>query len=416
MLPTRVALALSARRTLLLTFASVAATLSAAPRMLEAQAAPRASAATVVVQRWYLPSSDWHLYSADAGERPAGWTAEGARMQLFPSGTPGTKPLYRFRRTDGGHILTSDAGEVAALRGYGWVQEAVLGHVATTAGSGLVALHRWVKPGNQRHFYSVEQQEGTNAGFRYEGVVGYVARGDGRQAAAAGPSLTVKGSALLTNYGTCASYGTQELVTQPCTTASNLFYQQGGTIRRRLDDGREQCLDGAAGKGQAVRFAACNGARTQEWWYHGHYAQLQNQSNVMCLDIEREQRAPGARLILWECKDTGRPVVQRAPNQKFALGLVLPASFLGTGASLATTGAELLLRNNGSIAQTPGMNVIATGGGNVISTGGLNVISTGGGNVIATGGGNVISTGGGNVISTGGGNIAVIGAGFANVR
>jgi GDSL-like lipase/acylhydrolase family protein/uncharacterized protein DUF5648 len=144
---------------------------------LAAPFAPEGATAGIQVYRWYNPPNEWHFYTNNAAERPAGWQSENVAFHLFPDGTPGTVTLFRLWRSDGGHFYTVTGPELDAVMRNGWKVEGPLGNIAPQQMPGTVALHRFYKPANGRHFYTTQRDEGERGGFKYEGVAGYVPTG-----------------------------------------------------------------------------------------------------------------------------------------------------------------------------------------------------------------------------------------------
>jgi hypothetical protein len=426
-------------------------------------AAAALQAQEVPVHRWYHSGSQWHLYTANPGERPAGWQPEAIVFRLYAPGTPGTVPLYRLQRSDGGHFYTSDVAELNAVRGRGWQVEGVLGHIAQQPRPGAVALHRFLK-GNGRHFYPTDRAEGSSAGFRHEGVIGYVPDGDdaaarermaaaerqrqaeeaARQrqaeeaerqrqeaarveaARAAAARVAAEGPydvAITTAAGMClvppADRAGATVYVRPCTEGGAMYRIENGYVVTAGGN----CLTPSARGVLLVQLARCRTGRPdgspQQWYFHPNKL-VQNAARAnLCLDVEGESRQAGARVLAYECRSYESPPANQRflPGGAFRLGLwaLVPmtpearrAVLEENGAALFSNGTLVIAAGGGNVIAAGGGNVIAAGGGNVISSGGNNVISSGGNNVISSGGNNVISSGGNNVISSGGNNLRVV--------
>jgi len=111
-----------------------------------------------------------------------GWTREGVGFRAFPNATPyeGLVPILLHRLYDPRtrrHLWTTDDNEAAALPGFGWTYEGVIGRLLPGPASGAVALdrmnlvdppiHLWTSDANE---YAVLQTRGWIG----EGILGYV--------------------------------------------------------------------------------------------------------------------------------------------------------------------------------------------------------------------------------------------------
>ena len=127
------------------------------------------------IRSWFHPSAGHHFYAPAAEANPAGWVPENVRFVTFATKTSSSQiPLFRMFRPGGGHFYTSNAAERNAVIARGFSDEGHIGYVYADKRDDLVPLHRWYKPGIDRHFYSASKEEGDRAGFTYEGVVGWV--------------------------------------------------------------------------------------------------------------------------------------------------------------------------------------------------------------------------------------------------
>lgn len=100
----------------------------------------------------------------------AGFTFETTGYRAFASGGSGRRALYRcYNPQSGGHFVSSSSGCE------GFRQEGTLGYAANQAASGLVPLYRFYRANTADHLITVTFQEGLSGGYRYEGILGYVA-------------------------------------------------------------------------------------------------------------------------------------------------------------------------------------------------------------------------------------------------
>ncbi len=328
------------KRGILLAFALLAATTAG----LAAQ--------EVAVYRWYH-GNNWHFYTSNAQERPGGWSEEGIKFRLFRDGTPGTQVLYRIRRNDGGHFYTSNPAEVDAVKARGWVVEGSTGSTGIGQLPGTVPLHRFHKPQNGRHFYTIDKGEGDRAGFQYEGVIGYVL-----------PSALPSGPAV---RGTVLTFQTQ-LLLQKCldvpgasranntpvqlyscnNTAAQLFIpMDNGQIRVYGD----MCLTSLHphARGARIGIYACDEGPMQKWQINGQGV-IRSAATGFCLDVANNNPFDGAHVVLWDC--------HQGPNQRWSTRTRASFTVDGSGAvQLQGSGGSLSF---GNLQQAAG--AIAFGG------------------------------------------------------
>ena len=128
------------------------------------------------IRSWFETTRGHHFYAPAGDGDPPGWVGEQVRFVTFARKTSSQMvPLYRMFRPGGGHFYTTNADERNRLIAQGgFTNENHIGYVYPQPYSDLVALHRWYKPGLDRHFYSTDRAEGDRARFTYEGVIGYV--------------------------------------------------------------------------------------------------------------------------------------------------------------------------------------------------------------------------------------------------
>ena len=109
---------------------------------------------------------------------------------VTPTPPAGTRQLF-FLRSPGSRdfLLTTNTGERSRLLGSGWrdfseyreiegseVLDIQASFIHTSGGGGRVQLHRFYGVANTDHLFTINYQEGINAGYRYEGVTGWVYR------------------------------------------------------------------------------------------------------------------------------------------------------------------------------------------------------------------------------------------------
>jgi hypothetical protein len=126
----------------------------------------------VPIYRFYKNSD--HFYSQSSTEgTSAGMAAEGHPFKLMSagSGDSTTIPLYRCRMTvSGNHFISGDTN----CEGQTVDAKKVLGYSYTTQTTGTVPLYRFVAPNGKDHLETLNSSEGINAGYYYQGYLGYV--------------------------------------------------------------------------------------------------------------------------------------------------------------------------------------------------------------------------------------------------
>jgi hypothetical protein len=121
------------------------------------------------VYRLFKTKGGDHLYSAKATEALSlGYQLEGIAFYLSTQQGPGMAPLYRCRAHWGDHFLSEDS------KCEGQIPEGILGYMETFSTSDTAALFRFYRPSIGHHLETTSQQEGLNAKFNYEGILGYV--------------------------------------------------------------------------------------------------------------------------------------------------------------------------------------------------------------------------------------------------
>lgn len=129
-----------------------------------------------------LVSAAYHFYTTNQTGESApqmGYHYEEIAAYTPPASTSGVVTVYRFYNTNSGaYFWTIDpAGEYAPQLGYHSQGPAFsIFNIKSPAPAATVPWYRWAT--NVDHFYSTDYNEGTNAGFSYEGEMGYVYAGN----------------------------------------------------------------------------------------------------------------------------------------------------------------------------------------------------------------------------------------------
>lgn len=118
-------------------------------------------------------------------------TYEGRPFKLgvydYSQGVPsGTKHLYMMLSPGNrDYVMTTSGAERSNLVRRGWRDYSVRtltgtivkgAYIHNSGGSGRVKLYRFYGASNTDHLYTTNYNEGVNAGYQYEGVVGWVHR------------------------------------------------------------------------------------------------------------------------------------------------------------------------------------------------------------------------------------------------
>jgi len=152
--------------------------------------------AFVPVHRYFNGTTNDHFYTTNGGEIGTtnkgqtgnhGFTSEGDAFYVSSVHFPGLVPIYRyFSDSTHDHLYTTNAGEIGTTEvghagNHGYKYEGVLGYVASQHIPGTVPIHRYYQGEKHDHFYTTDGGEiGTTEvghtghhGFKYEGVLGY---------------------------------------------------------------------------------------------------------------------------------------------------------------------------------------------------------------------------------------------------
>jgi len=125
----------------------------------------------VNVDRFYMPASGEHFFTSSLAEGiNAGFVPEGIGFKVFASGAgvPNTIPIYRCLWPAAGKHFVS-----ASPSCEGQSFEGAYGSVYASPTSGATALYRFAG-GNADHLETTSFAEGVNAGYSFEGTLGYV--------------------------------------------------------------------------------------------------------------------------------------------------------------------------------------------------------------------------------------------------
>lgn len=118
----------------------------------------------LIVFRFHENSA--HFYTTGYMEGyGASFVPEGPSFKLFRNSLLGRSPIYRCRAGYDYFLSLSSNCE-------GVTFEHQIGQIANSPGAGLIALHRFYKSSD--HVITTNYAEGVNAGYVYEGVLGYV--------------------------------------------------------------------------------------------------------------------------------------------------------------------------------------------------------------------------------------------------
>ena len=114
-----------------------------------------------------------HFYTIDRGEAEGAGTVEVYDFfWVYTADAGGMSPLFRCRKPDSTHLLTTDTG------GEGQAIEGTIGFIYNSERCGAIPLYRVYNPGNNDHFYTTSLPERDNAiamyGYQDQGITGWV--------------------------------------------------------------------------------------------------------------------------------------------------------------------------------------------------------------------------------------------------
>jgi hypothetical protein len=254
------------------------------------------------------------------GPEPYGLGRDGYDMQLaqgwiYPTRTADTVPLYRYLAKAGQDTLyTLDFHEFRYARS-GTVYDGVVGYVHADEKPGTVALHRFVNAARGDHVLAsnIEEFGGRNgkAGYKYDGVVGWVPRYDEDPA----PGLT--GIHLATN----GNLSCLDADGEAGTTVRSRFCETEGPVRfSRWTDGTFRndasglCLTlrGNVRAGAPVKAERCSYTPDQQWVLNWQGAdpggangiaalKLVHRESGLCIGLENGSGQDGVPAIAQSC-------------------------------------------------------------------------------------------------------------------
>lgn len=127
----------------------------------------------VPVYRFYKASTGEHFFSLSPTEgTSAGFVSEGTGFNVYSTAwTTGMIPLYRCYVLNFMHFISDEANCEGAA---GAVLEGSYGYVFPTQASGTTPLYRFFNPATGDHLETTDYSEGSNAGYKFEFILGYV--------------------------------------------------------------------------------------------------------------------------------------------------------------------------------------------------------------------------------------------------
>jgi hypothetical protein len=121
------------------------------------------------VYRFVHPSTGEHFFTSSSTEGAvAGFRAEGVGFMVLANPAGGTIPLYRCYVPNFMHFISTDPNCE------GQNNEGPYGYVYASQVAGSIPLYRFFLPGHGDHLETTNFSEGANAGYAFEGVLGYV--------------------------------------------------------------------------------------------------------------------------------------------------------------------------------------------------------------------------------------------------
>jgi len=119
-----------------------------------------------------------HLYTTDESERNAhGFHAEGPAGYILTSQRPGVVALHRMTGRNGDTLLTVDLNEQARMRRAGYRENGIVGYLASTEFRGTEPLYRLVNSDGSVHLFTTSRSEigrFQEQGWKEEGITGYI--------------------------------------------------------------------------------------------------------------------------------------------------------------------------------------------------------------------------------------------------
>lgn len=122
------------------------------------------------VRRYYNTSTGAHAFGPPSSG-PAGFSAEGLVFRTLPLAVAGAVKIYQ-QATSKDYMLSLSASEGVACCGYKNVGD--IGHGFSSKQQGTIALYRLYQASTGLHLSSTSSTEGTQLGYKLEGVTVYV--------------------------------------------------------------------------------------------------------------------------------------------------------------------------------------------------------------------------------------------------
>jgi hypothetical protein len=108
--------------------------------------------------------------------REYGYQKQGIAFRLFPKGTPGTTPFYRWYNVRLGCHFYAYEGKAKMMNLNGYIMEGEIGNIATSKLTGTRELYRWYHPSRRCYFFTTDPkgEDIAKKGYRFDGIAGYV--------------------------------------------------------------------------------------------------------------------------------------------------------------------------------------------------------------------------------------------------
>ena len=119
-----------------------------------------------------------HLYYTDTNDQSLrNFRADGTAGYILDRPRRGTLGLHRLMARNGDYLLTTDVNDIPRMEGFGYLDQGVIGFIATDQQPGTQPFYRLVKPDGSGHFFTASPRERADTlrrGWRDEGIAGYV--------------------------------------------------------------------------------------------------------------------------------------------------------------------------------------------------------------------------------------------------
>lgn len=119
-----------------------------------------------------------HLYYTDTNDQSLrNFRADGTAGYILDRPRGGTLGLHRLVGRNGDYLLTTDTNDIPRMESFGYLDQGVIGFIASEQLPGTQPLYRLVKPDGSGHFFTASPQERADTlrrGWRDEGIAGYV--------------------------------------------------------------------------------------------------------------------------------------------------------------------------------------------------------------------------------------------------